>query len=220
MAAGRGSRMRPLTDTIPKPLINVVDQPILDHIAAALPSEITEIILVINYKAEQIKAHCGMEYFGRPVTYVEQEDSAGGTGAALRCAAPHITGTFLVVNGDDIYGKVGLTNIVKEAHAMLYHTSDHPEDFGVISATEDHYLIAIQEKPPHPQTDMVNIGGFVLSPAIFNYQTDIHTNGEVYLTDMVTDYTKKYPIKLIEQELWLPIGRPQDIPVAEAKLRA
>ncbi len=218
MAAGRGTRMKPLTDATPKPLIKVVGKPILDHIAAALPSEITEIILIVNYKAEQIKAHCGAVYFGRPVTYVMQDNPAGGTGAALRCAESYITDTFLVLNGDDICGPVALQKIVREEHAMFFHTSDHPEDFGVIIENLDGTLKALDEKPAQPTSNKVSTGSFLLSPQIFSYHTETHQNGEVYLVDMVTKYANEHSIKLIEQELWLPIGRPQDIKIAEELL--
>ena len=219
MAAGRGTRMQPLTNTTPKPLISVAGKPILDHIAAALPADITELILIVNYLSEQIQDHCGDEFFGRPVTYVTQENPAGGTGAAVLCAKPHITDTFLILNGDDIIGAAGLKALVHETHAMSYHTSDHPEDFGVIIENEDSALHSIEEKPTNPTSNKVNINSFMLTPAIFNFETQADNSlGEVLLTDMIATYNQHHPITLIEQELWLPLGRPEDIPIAEAAL--
>jgi NDP-sugar pyrophosphorylase family protein len=72
LAAGKGTRLRPLTDDIPKPLVLVAGKSLLEHIVAALPSAVDELIIVHGYLGEQIKAHCGEFYFGRKVTYVEQ----------------------------------------------------------------------------------------------------------------------------------------------------
>ena len=88
LAAGKGTRMRPLTEHTPKPLIKVCGKPILQHIVEALPAEIDELILVVGYLEEQIRTFCGAEFCGRKVKYVTQGNSAGGTGDALRCAAP------------------------------------------------------------------------------------------------------------------------------------
>ena len=72
IAAGRGTRMRPLTDTTPKPLLKVCGKAVLDHIVEALPTQITELIIVTGYLGEQIREHCGEEFYVRPVTYLEQ----------------------------------------------------------------------------------------------------------------------------------------------------
>ena len=64
MAAGVGKRMRPLTDTMPKPMIPVLCKPLLEYTFAALPDEIDEVILVIRYRGDQIKAYFGDNFLG------------------------------------------------------------------------------------------------------------------------------------------------------------
>lgn len=218
ICAGRGTRMQPLTDTVPKPLIKVNEKTILDHIAEALPKCITELILVVGYRAEQIKEHCGSSFHGRPVTYVVQENHAGGTGDALMCAKDLVRGKFLFMYADDIHGSEALEKVVKEEHAMLGMVSETPERFGVLVQNEDGTLKEIIEKPEHPPSNLVNIGGFVVNTDIFSYDISVSHLGELLVTDMLTEYAKDHPVKIVTQDVWLPIGYPEHIEVAEKVL--
>lgn len=221
LAAGKGTRMRPLTDIVPKPLITVSGKPILDHLIEALPSVVTEIILVTNYLEEQIRSRYGDHWHGRSVTYVTQDNSSGGTGAALLCAKDVVTGKFLLLNGDDIYGAQGLERLVGINQGLFAYRVDQPKRFGVLVQNEDGTLLEIIEKPEHPPSNLVNIGGYVLQPQIFEYETAVDQRlGEILVTDMVTKFAVDFPMQVIEQELWIPIGYPEDIKKAEAILGA
>lgn len=218
LAAGEGKRLRPLTDSLPKPLIKVCGVSILDHIVQALPGEIDELVLVVGYKAERIREHCGHNFYGRKVTYVEQKNPTGGTGDALMCTRGVVRGKFLLLNGDDIYGPVAIQKIILEDCAMFGVRSDTPERFGVLLLHEDGTLKEIIEKPEHPPTNLTNINGFVLNDSVFKYQVDVSSVGEMYITDIVTAYAKENPMKVVEQDLWLPIGYPEHIAEAETVL--
>lgn len=220
ICAGKGTRMRPITDRVAKPLIEVCGKPVLDHIAEALPSKIDELVLVVGYKKEQIMEHCGEEFFGRPVTYVEQKDFAAGTGDALMCAKEKVHNKFLFMYADDIHGADALAKVVEEDHAMLGMVSDTPERFGVLVQNEDGTLKEIIEKPEHPTSNLVNIGGFVVDPTIFEYEAPVSHLGEVLVTDLLTAYAQEYPVRIIEQDTWIPIGYPEHIEAAEKKLCA
>ena len=162
LAAGKGTRMRPLTEHVPKPLIKVCGKPLLQHIAEALPSEIDEIILVVNYLEDQIRAYCGEEFCGRRVKYVTQANPAGGTGDALRCAEPLLRGRFLFMYADDIHGAKTLKDVVSYPYAMLAAHSEEPQHFGVLELNDDGTLKSIHEKPEVPPSNLINIGGMVL----------------------------------------------------------
>ncbi|MCA9366797.1 NTP transferase domain-containing protein [Candidatus Kaiserbacteria bacterium] len=216
LAAGKGTRMRPLTETTPKPLLRVGEQALLDYVVAALPPVIDELIIVTNYLEEQIMTYCGTEFHGRRVQYVHQDNPAGGTGAALLCAAPLIIGRFLFMYADDIHGAAALAEVVTHDHAMLAMPSDTPEQFGVVYKNDDGTLREIIEKPAAPTSNLVNIGGFVITPDIFNYQTAAASDsGEVYVTDMLTAYAKNHPVQVIEQTVWIPVGTPEQLAAAE-----
>jgi len=218
LVAGEGTRMRPLTLDVPKPLVPVCGNPVLWHIVDALPSVIDEIILVIGYKGEMIREYCGEEFLGRKVTYVEQKNPKAGTADALFQARDLVTGTFLVMYGDDIHGRDALCEVVAYSHGMLTTYSDTPQKFGVLEINSDGTLAAIIEKPEHPPSHSINIGGFVLTPDIFNFQAELSVHNEYLLTDSVTAYAKKYPVKVVPQSTWIPLGYPEDIAKAEAVL--
>ena len=219
LAAGKGTRLRPLTDTTPKPLVKVGNKTILDHIVSAFPEEIDEIILVTNYLEEQIKDYCGDNFHGRKVKYVSQENPAGGTGQALMTAKDLVKGKFLFMYSDDIHGTEALKKVVKEDNAMLATDVPNASQFGVVYTNEDGYLDKIVEKPENPNSNLINIGGFVISPEIFNYKAKVSDSGEAYVTDMLTEYAHKNMVKVIEQDLWLPIGTHEQLLAAEEYLQ-
>ena len=210
--------MRPLTETTPKPLLTVCGKPILQHIVEALPPEIDELILVVGYLKEQILDLCKDEFLGKKVQYVVQENFAGGTGDALLCAKDLLKGKFLFMYADDIHGKKALSEVVKEEHGVLSMTSKTPERFGVLELNADGTLKQIVEKPEHPTSNLINIGGFVIDPSICECTVAASKSGELYVTDMINEYAKLHPVKVIAQEEWLPIGYPEDIIEAESVL--
>ncbi len=218
LCAGKGTRMQSLTEQCPKPLVKVLDKPILEYIVEALPSEIDELVLIVGYLKEQIIELCGDEYLGKKVTYCEQENFAGGTGDALVRAKDVLHGKFLFMYGDDIHGKETLKKAVAQEHAILGTYSETPERYGVLVPNEDSTLKAILEKPQNPPSNLINIGGFVITPDIFNYTVPVSHLGEILVTDMLTEYAKDHPVQILEQDLWIPIGYPEDVVKAEARL--
>ncbi len=218
LVAGEGTRMRPLTLDTPKPLIPVCGKPILEHIVEALPDSVDEIVLVVSYKHEMIREYCGGEFLGRKVTYVMQENPKGGTGDAVLHTKGSVSGKFMILNGDDIHGAEALQTIVAEEAGVLAIESSRPEQFGVLLLHPNGTLCTIVEKPEHPPTNLISTGGFVVTDDIFAYEPPISSLGEVLLPDMVTEYARTHSVAVVQQTLWLPLGRPEDIPVAEAVL--
>src|SRR3989344_8985294 len=104
LAAGEGKRMRPLTLTKPKPMLEVLDKPLLHWIIDSLPEEITEIILVIGYKGDQIKKYFGNSFGGRKITYIEQKEQLG-TAHALKLVKPILKNgeRFIFMYADDLH---------------------------------------------------------------------------------------------------------------------
>ncbi len=215
-AAGKGTRLRPLTDAIPKPLVRVCGKPILAHVLDALPDEISEVVLVVEYLREQIEVFSGNEWKGRRVSYVPQR-LPHGTGGALMSAREALRDRFLVMNADDVHGAAALARLLRHPLGLLAATTDHPQDFGVLTVSDEGTLTGIEEKPTHPASNLISTGVMVLDERIFSYDAPLH-NSELYLTDMVTALATVAPIHIEVQDLWLPIGRPEDILLAERAL--
>ena len=214
LAAGKGTRLKPLTDNCPKPLVHVAGKPLIDHIVGALPSAIDEIIMVIGYLGEMVRAHCGETFYGKKVTYVEQV-MQDGTGRALWLCKDILKGRFLFMFADDIHGKEDIARVTSFTRGILAMASDTPERFGVIVRNPDGTLAEIIEKPVHPPSNLVSTGVMVLDEHIFEFEPTIPINGEYYLTESLERYARVYPVAVVEEEMWLPIGYPEDIKRAE-----
>lgn len=218
LAAGEGKRMHPLTFERPKPLIEVSGKPIIEHILDALPEEIDEVIIVIGYKGQMIKDRLGDSYGGKKLIYVHQW-MAAGTAHALSVARPFLKGRFLFMYGDDIHGAEALKETVKHQYSILAAPHPEPSKFGVIEKNEDGSLKRLVEKPLNPASNLVSTGGIMLDERIFDYPAPRHETGEYFLTDPVASLSADYPIMVIEQPLWIPVGYPDDIGRAEEILR-
>lgn len=218
LVGGEGTRMRPLTLEKPKPLIEVAGKPILEHIMDALPPEINEIILVTGYKGHMIKERYGDSYKGTPLRYVHQWMPAG-TAHALSIARPFLDGRFLFLFGDDIHGAEALAELVKHPLGMLAAFHPEPQKFGVIERNPDGTLKEIVEKPANPTSNLINPGGIVLDERIFDYPAPRHESGEYYVTDPISMFAKDFPVMVVEQPLWIPVGYPADIERAEKILK-
>ena len=212
LAAGKGTRMRPLTLDCPKPLLEIGGIPIIEHIANALPEEITEIIVVIGYLGEMIKARYPETMAGRPVTYVDQPQGEGiGTALALVSTKSLLSGRFMVVLGDDLHSPLGFKEALTHESAIVAYKHENPSLFGVIALNADGTLDTLVEKPEFPPTDLISTGAMVLDESIFTYPMVLHEKGEYFIPDMVTPYAKDVPVHVVVTPFWMPIGTSEDL---------
>jgi len=218
IAAGSGIRLRPLTLTKPKPLIEIAGRPIIDRIVSALPSEIDELVVVVGYLGDQLINHCGRNFFGRQVTYVWQKEQLGTGDALLTCRTQLGKEKFLVLNGDDLLGGEGLRRCLRYDFCLLVSQHAEPSRFGVVILNEDGSLREIIEKPVRPAGNLVSTGVWLFDERIFEekYRPDREPNGQYYLTNMASKLTRNHKINIEEADFWQPITTPADLPLAEA----
>lgn len=170
LAGGLGTRLRPYTFTVPKPLLPLGDRPLLDHIIAHLArSPVREIILALGYQADLIRAYCGAgDRFGIPIRYV-QEARPLGTAGCLALARPLLDpgDPFVLMNGDIVttldFGRMLAFHRVRETWLTVgYIEHQHQSPFGVLQLDGEE-IVGIVEKPTTVQP--VSAGIYVLSPA-------------------------------------------------------
>lgn len=211
LAAGEGKRLWPLTLERPKPLVEVAGRPILEHIIDAFPSEIDEIIIIVGYKADMIRQHFGNSYAGRRIKYMEQT-APTGTAHALALAKPLLGNSrFLFTYGDDLHGAGDIERALEHPLSILAARHQDPSRFGVIELNSDGTLANIIEKPKVPPTNLISTGVMVLDSHIFDYEPARHESGEYYLTNPLMQLAKDYPVMVVEQDFWIPIGYPEDV---------
>src|SRR5687767_8336683 len=142
LAAGVGSRLDPLTRTTPKPMVPIVNKPVITHIIELLRRHgFEEILINLHYLGDQIKQHLGD---GRQldvrITYSEEDQLWGDAGSVKRCQS-FFDDTFLVIGGDDL-SDTDLTRLVKthrEKHAMAtiaLSLVDDPSEYGIVLLNE------------------------------------------------------------------------------------
>lgn len=169
LAGGQGTRLRPITLEIPKPLVPLQGKPITWYtIELMRRHKIKNIILVVGYKADQIKAAFkdGKE-LGVKIAYIV-EDKPEGTGGALR----HIkeSGPFIYCNGDELKD-IDLDDMFKHhvkwrSKATLALTSvKNPENYGV-PILKGNNIISFLEKPKDPPSNLISAGLYILDPEV------------------------------------------------------
>jgi NDP-sugar pyrophosphorylase family protein len=177
LAAGQGIKMRPFTYEIPKPMMPVKGQPILEHIVEQLrDSDIRDITIVIGYLGEQIRSHFGDgSKFGVKIRYIE-EDVPTGTAGPLRIAQNVLAEkSFLMLYGD-VLADINIRQFI-DFHlqygqlATLALTSvPDPSAYGVVRMN-GHRIVDLVEKPKKNSTTsrLVAAGIQILTPAVYQY---------------------------------------------------
>ncbi len=164
LAAGEGKRLRPLTKNRPKVLIPVANRPIINYpIQALVANGIRDIIVVVGYRKEHVIRH--LNRCDIPLEVVEQKKQLG-TGDALKCAEPLVTGDFLVIPGDNYIDAASLAKIKDERNAVLVQNHPYPSNFGVVTMKHGE-VTGIIEKPEHAPSFIVSTGIFSLTKDFF-----------------------------------------------------
>jgi mannose-1-phosphate guanylyltransferase len=176
LIGGLGTRLRPLTLTTPKPLLPIAGQPFLAYQLDFLKRHgIIDIVLCTAYKAEDFRQTMGDgSRYGVHITYVH-EQTALGTGGAIKNAEPYIDGPTLICNGD-ILMTLDLTELIRFhrdrkalATVSLTEVAD-PSAFGVVELAPDGRIQRFLEKPPPGTTTskLINAGTYVFEKEIFS----------------------------------------------------
>jgi len=218
LAAGEGTRMRPLTYHVPKPMARAAGRNLMEHNIANLPKEITELIIVVGYLAEQITNHFGEEYEGRKVTYVKQKKLLG-TAHALSLCEKHIRGRFLVLMGDDIYGKEDVAECLKHDWAWLVQKVRGKFTGGRIMYDEGGHVLSVNEGTHNVKDAFVGTNLFVLQPEYFNYEMVPIKGGKEYgLPQTVALAAADFPIKMVQAKNWQQISDMDDLQRLHSKI--
>ncbi|RKW21516.1 glucose-1-phosphate thymidylyltransferase, partial [Candidatus Gracilibacteria bacterium] len=212
LAAGEGSRLRPLTNTTPKPIIKIFGKTIIEHNLEHIYKYVSEIIIIVKYKQEEIKKVIGDEYEGVKVTYIEQNDEKG-TGAAIR--GIKLEKDVLIMNGDSIFGKEDLKKICKlDGYGALAKKVDEPEKYGIFEIDEKNIIKKVVEKPKEFIGDLANVGVYKFSPEIFEIaeKIELSERGEYEITDAINIFAEKEKFQAIKlEEDFIDVGYPWDI---------
>lgn len=216
MAGGRGTRLMPLTESTPKPMLRVNSKPILEHIlVSAVRQGFQKIVISVNYLSEQIESYFGDgSNWGVTIEYL-RESQALGTAGALSLLPCSTETPIVVVNGDiitsiDYRAMIENHNLTKAIISMAVRRFELRNPYGVVLLDGD-YVQKIDEKPTY--VSQVNTGVYVLSndalsllqPNTFHNMTDL-VESAIDLGRLVA----AFPV----HESWMDIGTPNDFHAA------
>ena len=225
LAAGLGTRMRPLTFTRPKFLLPVAGKPALDRVISLLQEKgFEELMMVVGYGREEIMKRYGDgSVMGIKIEYVHQQELLG-TANAISLVEGFVEGKdFLVINGDTLTDPESLGSLVE-----LYEKKrgdeyfggciatievDEPKHYGIVSLQGDR-VAGIVEKPSEVRSRIANAGIYIFTPGIFEAikKTEKSERGEYEITSsiqLMLDAGKHFyasPLKF-----WADLGRPWDL---------
>lgn len=216
MAGGLGMRLRPMTDSTPKPMLLVAGKPMVQHTIEALRAEgFRNFVLSVNYLAEQIEDYFGNgSAFGVSITYVKEESPLGTAGALSLLEGP-FDSDLVVVNGDIFLS-------VKMSEMLAFHRANQATltvgvklletqiPYGVTSL-EGTKITEIQEKPVY--RDFVNAGIYTLDSSVL---ATIPRGKHLDMTDLVAQFVERGSARAFPlHERWIDLGRPEDLERAE-----
>lgn len=214
LAAGRGTRMKELTEHTSKPMLTICGKNLIQYKLEILPKEVEDIIIVVGYQKEVTISEIGYEYEGKKIQYVTQ-DTLDGTGGALWRCKDILHDKFLVLMGDDIYAKEDLIEMMTGDWSILTHYQKESFVGGKITQDEQGNLKSILEGPSL-DGGVANAGAYLLDPRIFDYEL-VKLNGkeEYGLPQTMVQAVNDIQIKLVPSTVWLQITSPEDIQKAE-----
>jgi NDP-sugar pyrophosphorylase family protein len=212
MAGGRGQRLRPLTDKVPKPLLRVGGSPIIERIIVALAAAgVRRFFLAVNYKAEAFEQRLGDgRDLGVSISYLRERDRLG-TAGALSLLPPDVDGPVLVMNAD-IMTRLDFSRLFSfhREHgdpatvAAIRHVAKVPY---AVLRTEGSALMGIEEKPERGV--LCNAGIYMLEPGVLPL---VPSQTMIDMPDLLEKVMADgRPVRVFEiHEKWFDIGSPED----------
>lgn len=233
LAAGRGTRLGALTESLPKPMIDVCGRPVVEHIMRGIQDAgIDDFILVTRYLGHKISEYFGDgSRIGARIQYVEQPDCYG-TGAALLAARGLAgNGPVLMTFADVIASSINYSGAVETfiqsdcSGVMTLNWVEDPWRGAAVVVNEDQMIEQIVEKPPKGRiiSHWNSAGIFVFKPLIFDYlaKLDPSNRGEYELPDALNTMLDESHIirPYYLKGSWKDVGTPEDLAAVEEILR-
>ena len=223
LVGGEGTRLRPLTYGIPKPMVPVLNYPFLEHTIAYLKKyRIKEAVLATSYLSEAIQGYFGqLTGLGVKLIYAV-EDKPLGTAGAVKNAEQHLSDTFIAFNGD-IFTDLNLTKMLafhraKAAKVTIALTRvENPSAYGVVETESDGRVRRFIEKPSpelvsrdQVTTNWINAGIYIIEPEVLGYMPDnTHYMFESGLFPLLLQLGEPLYALKFDSGYWLDMGTPR-----------
>jgi UDP-N-acetylglucosamine diphosphorylase/glucosamine-1-phosphate N-acetyltransferase len=218
LAAGEGTRLRPLTRNRPKPMLPAANRPILEHVLDALvDAGIERLVLVVGYRRERVQNYVGPSYRDVPVEYVVQ-DKQLGSGHALLQARAAVSEPMVVVNGDRLIESESVGSVAdrfeagERAAAMAVIEREDPSRYGVVDLDGDR-VVDLIEKPESSDARLINAGIYAFDDSIFTEIAETpRESGELAITETIAGLVDRREVTGVTIEgSWVDATYPWDL---------
>jgi len=197
LASGQWSRLRPLTDTTPKPLLKVLGKSLIEHNLESLDGLANECIIVVKYMPEAFKSFLWDKYGNISIKYHQQWEE-NGTAAAIKDIDITEDEDIIVLYGDTIYPQIELKKVIhSQDYGCLVKQVENPEIYGIFQE-KNWYAQKVVEKPTDHIWNLANMAGYKFSGEIIEMckQVPISERWEYEITDALNAFIEKHPFKL------------------------
>lgn len=221
LAAGRGRRLAPLTDTIPKPLIEVQGTPIIVRLLELLPESIVDVVIVAEYLEEQLKNKLGVSYKNRCLHFVTQGEKKGTYGALFSARKALKPGSFLVMGSDDLFNQKELEEICSKKLAFGVHKKFLPGKEWLIVEVDKEKSVRGLRRPNDEEfksEQYMATGVYVLDETFWNYEPVQLPNGEYGLPQTLRPMLLEKNVEMVEMKDWMQINTHEELAYAEEYL--
>ncbi len=219
LAAGKGTRMLPLTKDIPKVLVPINGKPFLSYLIENLKQAgLTDLGIVVGYKKEKIAGF--LKQNNIKAALIEQKEPIGSANAVQQVESFVKKESFIVLVGDNLWSPKDLKEIAKEDSLcyIIGYKVNNPEHYGVLITDPNSMLKEIKEKPKEFVGNFINTGAYKFTPEIFQAIKQIKPSakGEYEIVDAITILAKQGKVKVLKvQDYWIDCGKLEDIPIVE-----
>lgn len=215
LAAGKWTRLLPITLNKPKSMIKINKKPILEYIIEDVYEKVTELIIIVKYKKEAVISHFWDNYKWTKITYIEQWDKKWTAAALMGIKSDE---DVLITYSDTIISKSDMDKIIDfDGNAILANEVENPEKYWIFRVDDKNNMIEIVEKPKKYIWNLANFAFYKLDKDILRYvnEVKISERWEYELTDAINMLAKNKEIQILSIDNdFHDITFPEDIETA------
>lgn len=219
LAGGEGVRLRPVTETRPKPLIPILCRPLLDwHLTFLSRLElVNDIRVIVSYMKEKIRELVEKRGYGKPIELIDQGEELGTGDAVVKgLKGLSLDDEVLIIYGDTyLFDQSIIESVARhEGNVILGARVEDPGNYGVL-VVENGVLKRVEEKPQHPRSNLVfaGISKLRIGDVLENSDIDFSVRGELEFTDILTKIASSSPLHVVEFDgnEWVDVGFPWSV---------
>ncbi|HEY0979869.1 MAG TPA: sugar phosphate nucleotidyltransferase [Candidatus Paceibacterota bacterium] len=224
LAGGKGTRLQPLTDSVPKALIPVGKSTLLEEVLNSLPESIDTVIITTKYLSALIEERIGTLYNNKKVIYVPQPVAICGTWPSVYCAKDLFEEgeQFLVLNCDDLFTKSELETVVESKKiGMGVTATTMPAKYHSIKISREGNVEGLERHPQENREELVEDtfanGMYLLDSRIFSFPAVEQIDNEFGLPQTLLKQVDTYPLFAHRLTFWQPCNSFEDLEKIEKK---